>query len=81
MQCYAESENGERVHDVNITKTLEFSAHFKMITISAQLQRDTYLFFSIKFDKKLKSFEEYPHDPDRGHDIVTHLYPPSLNLD
>lgn len=67
---YAEGQHGERLN-VTFIKTLEFNEEYKMITIQVDLKRHTYVFFSIKFDKKLKAFEEYPHDPERGHDIVS----------
>lgn len=69
MQVYAESKDGVHL-DAEFVKKLEFNDHFKMITIQVDLKKDTYVFFSIKFDKKLKTFEDYPNDPDRGHDIV-----------
>ena len=69
MQVYAESKDGVRL-DAEFVKKLEFNDHYKMITIQVDLKKDTYVFFSIKFDKKLKTFEDYPYDPDRGHDIV-----------
>ncbi|CAD8052204.1 unnamed protein product [Paramecium sonneborni] len=43
----------------------------KKIIINAKIKQNETFLVKIKFSKKLKSFEEYPHDPERGQDIIT----------
>lgn len=49
---------------------LEFSEEFKKIIVRASISSFQYVFCSIKFNKKLRHFENYPHDPERGFDLV-----------
>lgn len=41
-----------------------------MIIISGNIKQNQTLTIEIEFEKIIKSFEEYPHDPERGHDLV-----------
>ena len=52
------------------TKQFLWEGETKKIIITATVNKGETFLIKIKFDKKLKSFEEYPHDPERGQDIV-----------
>ncbi|KAM3134179.1 hypothetical protein pb186bvf_013697 [Paramecium bursaria] len=48
-----------------------FEGDAKKIYIEGNVQKDEKILIQIEFRKRLKAFEEYPHDPERGQDIIS----------
>lgn len=40
------------------------------IRVTSTLKKDEVAWIRVKLEKRMNSFENYPHDPERGHDIV-----------
>lgn len=61
--------SGDRVIEKDNKTKLAFNEGVNL-RISCRMQKDEVIWTRIKLKKKMNSFENYPHDPERGHDIV-----------